>query len=175
MAGLFDAREWTGAVAKLKAKAAEFLTILARIDATGPAVVGSPELRAERAKLIERAGFVRATIEKVTHGIDYVYSIWDSVFGGNSVSGVGALGIIPLVPIVVIAGAGSAITYWITDALKFLKRVDEVEKLKSEGISTQQAYAIVNREGGLIGFMRAALPVAVIGGIIWFISRKQRV
>lgn len=174
MASLFEAQQWTDAVNKLKSSAADFVSLLARVNDTGPLVIDNPELRAERARLIERAGIVRGTIEKVTQGIDYVHSVWDQVFGDNAVNGLSNLGIIPLVPVVVIAGAGAGITYWITDAVKFLKRVDEVEALKSEGMTAREAYAIVDREKGVIGFLRSVSPLIAVGALAWFISKRVR-
>lgn len=175
MANLFEKQAWTNAVADLKAKAAEFMTLLNQVNATGPDVMDSPELRAERAKLIDRAGIIKSTIEKTTAGIDYVYGMWDKIFGNSQpVSGLGVLGFIPLVPVAVIAGAVGAVTYWITDAMKFLKRVNEVKALKAEGVSTRQAYAIVDKEGGIIGLIKTVAPWLAVGGIAWFITKAGR-
>lgn len=174
MASLFEAQQWTDAVNKLKSSAADFVALLSRVDKTGLLVMDNPKLRAERARLIDRAAIVRGTIERVTQGVDYVHSVYDQVFGNNEVNGLSNLGIIPLVPIVVIAGAGAGITYWITDAVKFLKRVDEVEALKSEGMTSREAYAIVDREKGIIGFLRSATPLIAVGVLVWFVSKRVR-
>ncbi len=144
MTSLFEQQEWMQAVANLKAKAAQFSVLFAQVEQTGDIVSNKPALAEQRSKLLLRGITIRTTIEALTRSIDFVVKQWNQFFGDEPAPD--NLGVIPLVPVAVIASAIAAITYWINDTTKYINRVEEIKRLESQGYTPEQAYNIVEKK-----------------------------
>lgn len=134
---------WDNAIASLKNKARNFNTVFDRVIATEQTAKGNPELARDFDSLVYKGDIVRSTITNVTKAIDQVTGVGRSILGNIPPENLGAL---PLVPIAVIFSASAAITYWVKDAMQYLDKVDRIEQLKNEGLSTTEAYSMVNNK-----------------------------
>ncbi|MES9855937.1 MAG: hypothetical protein ABW166_04945 [Sedimenticola sp.] len=175
MPSLFEKEGWLNAVAQLRAKAAEFERLMGVVKSTYSTAANSPELYKEYETLLFKGNVIKGTIQTLTSGIDYIFRIFDTVFGDTEPE---QLGIIPLVPIAVILSAVGAITYWINDSLKYLNKVNEIRRIESQGYSAKEAYKIVH--GDKKGFFEKMLEpkfLLIGGGLIVFLilSKRRRI
>lgn len=121
-------------------------------------------LQPEKRKMLDRAKIIK-------QGIEGVFGTMDEF------EGVG-LGVIPLIPIAVIGASLAAITKWTLDFKKFMAAVTEQRRLESTGMPPAQA-AEIARQGLTkpfisIDFKKLLLPALVVGGGLWYFSRKRR-
>lgn len=110
--------EWTAKVSELKARAAEFMSLFQDLETRG-AQAAALGLSAEYNELMGRGASIKARVLQVTGAIDSVYNNVSNLFGlagYKPVSGLGNLGLIPLIPIAIIVGAIALMVSWITDA-----------------------------------------------------------
>jgi len=118
----------------------------------------------EKNRMISRAKVIKQGIE--------------SVFGAlDEFEGVG-LGVLPLIPVAVIGASLAAISKWTYDFARFMTAVKEQRRLESTGMSPEKAAELARQ--GLsspfinIDFKKLLLPAAIIGGGLWYFSRKRR-
>lgn len=173
MPSIFEKEEWLNAVAQLKDKATEFKQLQNQVINTYYLVQYNPELLNEYESLIFKSRIIENTINTMTNGIDYIFKIFNSVFGEET-NDLGNLGLVPLVPVAVILSSIAGITYWINDSLKYLDKVEEVKRIESQGYSAEEAYKIVHDSQG--GFLSNILdsPYLMIGSGLLFVILLSR-
>jgi len=132
--------------------------------------------------LMNRGGYIRSTIETLTNTYDEV-SNWlsdvSSYFGFNGLNPqLGNLGFAVTVPLAIVVGASALIVKWLSDAYAMNRKLDAIQKLKSQGYDAQQAANIVNKTtagGSLISFDFLQKPITITGIVVvslWFANKK---
>ncbi len=114
----------------------------------------------QKQKMIDSAETIKKWIEGIFGTID----------GFNQAG----LGILPLVPIAVIATALAAITKWSISYATFVATVKERKRLEASGLSPQMAAELArkNQDSALIKIdWKAALPFALVLGTFLFFNR----
>lgn len=124
----FKDEEWLSAKKLLQSKGAEFTRLYEQVKATRPSVENNPVLLAEYESLINRADIIKKTISTAAGGVDIFFPLAKPImsafdyFFGNTETELGGGPLIPL-SIVAITGFIAAMTYWITDATKYLAKI----------------------------------------------------
>lgn len=160
---------WDNAVADLKAKANEFISVFTRLKA----IQAKPDLSdAERSKvdaMIKRGESVKGTVSTLTKGIDGIANILPKNLLSGAVRA-GHLGVLPLIPIAAIAAAIAAMTAWTSDAVVELERLELAEKVRKDG----------GNPASVLGFGGAGVNWWLVGGLllgggglIYFLTRKK--
>ncbi len=172
MSGYFNTADWGATVDELRTKAARFIRVYDAVVNTHSDIKDNPDMIQEYNSIINKGDFIKGTIQRISSGIDNI-----SGSGGNVLNAIGLnydtitrgnnLGfILPLVPIAVILSASAGITYWVTDALKYLDKVRRVKELTVQ-VGSKKAYNMVYGTN-----MKNIVPW-VIGGIsIVFLAPK---
>jgi len=87
------------------------------------------------------------------------------------------LGIIPLIPVAIIAGAVSFMGYWVNDAFQFNAKLNEIMRLEKKGLSPSKASEIVrktfNKKGFFSGLNKIILPLALGAGVLIYLKVKK--
>lgn len=113
-----DLLNWQSVVDDFKAKARQFMDAMNWLSSNGAAFNATPELKAEREKLLSRGSIIKSTIEMTTKAIDEANKLLTSfknLFGMNGTRP-GQLGALPIVlPLAVVTAAVAAIVYWMND------------------------------------------------------------
>lgn len=162
------ANSWDAAVADLKARAAEFVGLVKRLQV----LRSSPGISAAEAgvidRLLSRAQSVYRSLTVVGAGVDSVAAVVPKNLLGQ-VARSGALGALPLIPIAVIAGAIAAVTAWVSDAKVELERLELAERVRKDGGNPADVL------GGVKLNMAIVVPVGigVIGLVVWGLSRGR--
>ena len=143
-------------------KVDEFKALYRRVINTEAVAVTNPELDAELTSLNNRAKVITTQIQKLTDTIDRVLGWVDSSFGDDGATALNGLGVLPLLPIAAIILAIGAMTKWSSDAYIYLRKVEDVERLKNQGMSPGQITDILGNNKKMFGFIPT--PVVYIGG-----------
>lgn len=159
---------WWNLVGRWRQHAAEFETNFRALLAQRSFVESRPALLRQWQQLVNDGMATRAKIVSITRTLDQVVgaaaNAWDWVKGATGLQG---LGLLPLVPIAVIAGSIAAVTKWLTDARQFSQRLEEARRLEGQGMPPAQAAALAaQKPGGAGGFKLFGLevsPLAVAG------------
>ena len=129
-----------------------------------------PSMEEEKKALLNKAKTIKQTIEKVTGPIDALAPLEPVVQ---------QLGIIPIIiGVVGASAAAAAITYWYTSYKKFKEKLSLQDRLMSDGVPAAQAAMIVADTYGSKSLAeklfnpKAFLPIVIVGGIIWFASKR---
>lgn len=143
----------------------------------------SPEIKAKYNKLMNDGVGIRSKIEWVTAAIDKAANLYGDVkswimdkfgFDGISDSQLAGMGILPLIPVAIIAAAVAAISYWTNDAYQFNAKLNEIQRLENKGISPVQAAKMVEQTfntGIFSNLKNLILPLVIGGGIIFLATR----
>jgi len=157
--------QWQRAVNSLKTKAGEFNGLYDQLLSLRYVAEQSPDLLPTYNKLMRNGARLKSTIQSTTQSID---SIYDTLRGAV---GLGSLGLLPLVPVAVIAGSISALGIWITDAYVALKQLDERKVLINQGFTPTQITSIATGQNKKawyeFPFSNVVLPiVGLVGGVL---------
>lgn len=140
---------WAREYGKLQSKGQEFALLHANL-LSSPSVPGDPpEVEIRRQALLRTAAMLQKNIESARAA-------------GNVLSGHMDLGIWPLV---LIGGAVSGITYWVSDTAKFISDRNEVKRLVSEGVNRVEANDIVKGNQTSLGAGIAKLSKVLGWGV----------
>lgn len=160
--------DWQSVIPDFRAKVAQFLEYVSRIEASTPA---NAALAATKVRLLSSAKVIRATIENVTKAIDKV---------ANTL-GLGALGFVQFIPVAAVLSAIAAITYFVSEAVKYLNANDEANRIRAQaaynaqqqGATPQQVQAILQPEVVSTASRLKAnwIPWVLAGGITFLILR----
>jgi len=165
--------EWWNLVAQLRDGEAKVREVLARLAQQESAARSNPSLSGEYDAIMSRARSLQATISSYLSAagaaVDWVKDAAASV---KSAFGFEGLGIVP----VVLGGAAIAValalvTKFLADAWALSKRLDEQVRLEGQGLTPQQASAVVYRTTGdsaASSWLKQLLPVLGIGVAAWF-------
>jgi len=135
----------------------------------------------EYADLMSRGQTIRSGVERATSVVDGAGSMIDSArnwfsdtFGlsglryAEGLAGT-QLGFIPLIPIAVVAGSLALIGKWVNDALVFNRRINEMKRLQSQGMTPNQAANIIDKimpKGFGASVTGLVMPIALVGAIV---------
>lgn len=155
---------WWDAWGKLKTILLQLDQAVVKLEASRAYALARPNLRDEyQTKMAD----VQSMRSKAIWLRDTIRSAADTL--GMELSGLGLAPALLLWPAVVggVAWLGSkALDLW-----TFAQRVDEQRRLESQGVSPQQAAAIINAKaeaGSLTGAIKTMVPVAILGGLAWW-------
>ena len=171
---IFERDEWLRAVDNLKAKATEFMSLMSRLRELESIAQTDPQLKSEYDSVSWKANLIRGTIDGVTKAVDSVYHLVQSAFGSNTESELQGLGLIPLVPIVAIIGATTAIVSFIPTLKGLLERL-EIHRLVIEGVDPTEAARIVKStsQPGMLENVSNILQFLAIGGFIFLLLKRR--
>lgn len=150
------------AVNNLKQKAYDFMMAYNEFINNYQYVVNYPELLNEWTSLKSYVDKVRSTIEYLTGTIDSATQWVNKLFGVPASQQLGAL---PLVPIAAITAAVAAITWSVSEMVKFNQKVNLIKSGAAPG-------SILDNSPTMIGEASSLLKWAVVGGIIYFLAPK---
>ncbi len=166
-----------GIIERFKARIAEFRDLFARLRGVSNQVPA--ELQGEYHDLISRGSTIQSTIDTITGGINKAVDWFKGAFGMDAVGMArqGQLGLIPLLPVAAITASLALIGYWITDTMKFIKKMNQFEELRAQGVSASEAAQAVQTtaEGPPIfgvNMQQWVLPLVIFGGVWWFMRNK---
>lgn len=144
-----------------------------------------PELRAEYDALYSRGAVIKGTIDSLTQAVDRVTGFFSGAtsavkrfFGLDGVPVMpalsGRLGVVPLIPIAMIASAVALMGKWVADVYLFERKVTEQQRLESDGVPAVEAAAIVRGMSAGSGFSGVLdtlkTPILIGGGLLFFIK-----
>lgn len=134
--------EFTGnveaSVAELKNKASEFMALLEWFNEPEQqkTISENPELEAEYRILNTSAFNIQEKINSFTNAFDWVSGkIADTFNFTTNQQVMNGLNVIPFLPVAAIAGALTAITYWLTDAYKLKEKIEHVQEIDLDDLS----------------------------------------
>lgn len=166
-----------GIIARFKARIAEFQDLFSRLSGVGQQV--PPEMMGEYETLVSRGSTIQTTIDTITGGINTAVDWFKGAFGMDAVGMArkGELGAIPLLPVAAISGAMALIGYWITDTMQFIKKMDQFEQMRAQGVPASEAAKAVQTAGaGLplfgVDLQKWLVPMVILGGVWWFMRNK---
>lgn len=162
--------EFKGMVQRFREKVAEFEKVYQAMQAKASIAQADPELHAEYQTLMSRATLLRTTIQKAMEAIDWVRFQINQA--GDAVSGLGNLGVIPLVAwgvaVAAVGGAISAMSYWLSGAHEWSKRAQIAEQIAAAG-GTPEEISKALAEPAISWW--ALLGLAGIGAAVWWWNR----
>ncbi len=171
------------AIGGFKAKAKMFWQLWTKLDGQQDIVARqSPYMQGEYKDLMERGTSIRNKIEWTTGLIDKAASAYSSVKDWissqfNGVDDDQGMGIIPIIPIAIIAASISAMGYWISDAYKFSKKLAEIQRLENRGLTSEKAAEVVERtlasKGFFSGSGKMLFPILLGIGVFIMIKKGQ--
>lgn len=137
-------QEWHKQVNELKAKATNFMSAFSNLSGLAHIAARDPVTKSQYDALMARGMAIKVKIENVTRAIDGMYGAASSMF--NGVSG---LGVLPLVPIAIVAGAVATVSVWLIDARSMSEKL---QAARAAGASPAQITSIATG-GGASKFM----------------------
>lgn len=169
--------EFTGnveaSVAELKNKASEFMALLEWFNEPEQqkTISENPELEAEYRILNTSAFNIQEKINSFTNAFDWVSGkIADTFNFTTNQQVMNGLNVIPFLPVAAIAGALTAITYWLTDAYKLKEKIEHVQKMEAKGYSpvriaeSLEAKALTDK----------LVPWVIGGGVVYLVVTLGR-
>jgi len=139
---------------RFKAKANEFMNALDRLNNIGEV---PPNLAEEFSYLTTTAEVVSGTIQTITGTVDSVTGFFSDFFAFDGVAATRdyinnkpaqGMGLIPLIPVAMIAGAIAAMSKFIADVYVFERKITEQKRLEATGMKPEQAAQIVDKISG---------------------------
>lgn len=168
---------WYDVIGKFKAKADEFDKLRADLEKNRVIAAKDPALQTEYNDLMDRSLSIRDKIRSITSSVN---GAWQWLKDAVGLDGLNELGFLPLIPIAVVAGSVTLMVKWISDAYEFNRKMEEIAKLQSKGVSAQQAANIVGQAGGgfslfSAGTVSKVLLVGGVGTVLYLIAKKKGV
>ena len=162
-------------VSDFKAKAAEFGNAFRSLE-NDSRVKGNPELEKEREALLSKGNMIKRSIAYVTNGLDTFTKWGRETFGLDSTEHLHdeALGLLPLLPIAGIAGAGALMTGWLTSVYKFNKKLAKIASLEKKGVAPEKAFKLVNSlDTGFEITAKGMIPLLGGAALLFFFLRNK--
>lgn len=169
---------WYDLVGKFRNLANQFMSSWNYLLSQQAYVNAHPELKSDYTALMSRGVSLRSTIESTLSTIQGAMDWLKNWFG---------LGLIPLIPIAVLAGSIALVTKWVTDAYALKARIDEQQRLEAKGLTPQQAANVLKQSAGepskgifdtlAANVQNIAIGAVVIGGVligVRYMRRRQR-
>lgn len=120
-------------------------------------------LQPQKRKLLSQANIIKTGVEKIFGTMDEFVNV--------------GLGIVPLIPVAVLGASIAAMTKWSLDFVKFMEAVKEQRRLEATGMDPAKAAEIANQKLSRpfinIDMKKLVLPAVLIGGAVWYFSRKR--
>lgn len=153
---------WDNAVAALKTRAREFISVFVWLESKQHVAERDPRLAAEYHAVMNKGRVVKNTVEKTTGGFDWITGKLKALGGG--------MGVLPAVPLALsvatIMGLVAALGYWLTDAYKLKTKLEYAE---NHGIDPTMVFNAVNGSA-----VNSALLLAGGAFVAWyFLSGEQ--
>lgn len=127
-------------------------------------VAGSPELEAEKMRLMKWAKYIKTGVEAIFGTLDDLKSV--------------NMGILPLIPVAAILASGAAITKWLTDYAKFKEKIALHDKLVSSGATPADASRVVDKLTGEKPLLNLGTNPLILGGVglglMWFLNTHKK-
>lgn len=176
---LFERQEWLQAADNLRRKGHEFTNLYNELSACdcsncAKAQLGCANcsgcLKKEHDSLMQKGALIKGQVSNIMGSVDNMHRASNMLFGTQVTDEVSNLGFIPLIPIALIAAGTGAVSYWVKDAWKHKKKVEEVKRLEAEGYTPEQAYAMVNKRDNWF-----SNPIVLISGaaLLLLLFRKR--
>lgn len=169
--GILDtiSTEYDNAVQTWRGKVAQFQQALAQfIDNRSDAVaLGFGQ---EWNELYSRASAAQSTLTYIANALESAYSWVRDVFG---MSGMGRLGVVPMIPVAVVTGSIAALAYIISDLMKFNQKI---ALAKTANYSPSQVNEMLE-SGGIISNAASRnlmLTVLIGGAALYFLPRLMK-
>lgn len=133
-------------------------------------------LSTEYGNLLNRGQKIKSVLRSVTAKIDTAVQWFKSTFSGYDASAymeesqqMGVLPAVAFVAITAIAGAIALMGKYITDVYLFQKKLEEIKRLESKGLTPSQAANIVQKTSpqGLVVSMGGSFKILAIGGTLY--------
>ncbi len=165
---------WWDLVGQFRQAAAKLEALYASLLQQRDYALARPSLAGPYQALMARVAPLRAQIAGITNGANRLIGWFRNL-------GLQGLGILPLIPIAVVAAALALITKWSLDARALSQRITEQQRLEATGVSPERAASIVAQTaigaGGffasLAGSAKTVGLVAVLGGL-GYLAWKNR-
>lgn len=155
-----DQTEWYDVWGKLKSAAADLDSAVAELQSRRSYAMSRPELAADYNSQM-------SDIESARSRVTWLRDTIRSVLGAFGVQ-LDGLGFVPLIPIAVVTAGVAYIANLAASAWSLTKRIDEQQRLEAQGMTPQQASAIITRNaeaGTLTGAIKEAVPALVVLGV----------
>jgi len=150
------------AINNLKQKAYDFSRVYNEFVNNYQYIVNYPDLLEEWNSLKSYADKVRSTIDYITGAVDSATQWVGKLFGIPPSTQLGAL---PLIPVAAITAAVAAITWSVSEMIKFNQKVNLIKSGAAPG-------SILDDSPTVIGEASSLLKWAVIGGLVYFLAPK---
>lgn len=166
-AGTDDVQEWTqewqNAVDNFKNKAKTFLSTFDRLKLREKTAQSDPKLKSDYDSLMAKGQWLYGAISNLAQSID-----------GATKSGLmNGLGLLPLIPLAIIAGTLTAITAWLTNAYIIDRKLDAAEAAIDSGQSGEDLLHAVNKKGSLVNVEMGSMAMWALIGITGFVVYTQ--
>lgn len=153
---------------EFKTKAREFALAFKNLEARKAEAFRDPKTRAEYNELMSDGSTIKTAIEMVTSGVDSAWGWAQSTFGFNGAAGMAeqGMGIVPAIPLIVAGGATAVVGLlgsWIHDAYILNAKLDEMARLRGEGVSARAAAQIVNDTAKSASFFEGLKTPVYVG------------
>lgn len=179
--------EQKGLITDFKDKARKFWAMWENLNSRRVEVSSyPPEVQREYKSIMERGVGVRSKIEWITGLIDQAASAYKSVkswvaekfgLGEIPVRQLEGMGIIPLIPVAIISGSLATIGYWVNDAYRLNKKLDEIKRLEGKGYSPERAARVASRNVSMPGFFsgidKLVLPLLLGGATLYYLNKRK--
>jgi len=168
-----------GMLQNFKNKATAFNQKFEKLKTMRSQVANYPALNREFNTLVNRGASIKTTISTITGGVDSVVQWFNNLFGKSDQ--VNGLGLLPLIPIAIVAGSLVAMGKFATDIFLFQRRFEETKRLEQRGIKPARAAEIVAGKapiGVIAGMTREVMiPVTIAGTLLiagwYFLNAKK--
>ncbi len=163
-------QKFDSAVVELKNKAAEFSRLYSALLQKESVAKTDPELYKSYQALMNRADWVKGSVEKITGAIDWTTGYISGVLSREPTN-LSGLGILPVLGVAAIAGAISILTIWISDAYVELRKLDNIEKMAAKyGADPEQMAKAIMGERAKASALGGIGVVAVIFAGLYFLG-----
>lgn len=166
-------QEWQNYVDNFKAKAKTFVNEYLTLQKREDIAALDPTVKKEYDSLMSKGSYIFNTIKSIASKLDFAI---DNLMNGNT-NTLNGMGVLPLLPIAVLAGAIAAIVAWLSDAYVMNRKLDALEKLSIEtGADPEKLANAISDKNSLINVggtpFSSMLPL-FIGGIVLYLFWPQ--
>ncbi len=163
MAEADDQVAWYDVWGRLKTVAADLDGAVAELERQRPYALARPGLREEWQTKMEEIATARGRVTWLRDAIRSTMALF-----GVELSG---LGVLPLIPLSVIAAGVAYIANLASSAWELSKKIEEQRRLESRGVSPADASRIVsaNAAAGSSGVTGTLKTVAIVGGGVFLL------
>jgi len=160
---------WSSSIEDLKAKAREFVTVFDKLKKMRSRAGLSSAEMSSIDSVLSRGELVRKTVASITGSIDSVSNMLPKNLLGGAVRS-GSLGILPLIPVAVIAAAISAITGWLSYAYVEIDKLELAEKVRQDG---GDPASVLDADKSVVSW-QVAIPIGLLAmGLVYVMGRSN--